>query len=247
MISAIVITKNEEKNIKDCIKSLKWCDEIIIIDDNSTDKTLELIEKDEKIKIFKKELNNDFAEQRNFGLDKAKGEWVLFIDADERVSWELENEIKTVINKNNYDGFYVKRIDFMWGMKLEYGETGDIKLLRLAKINKGRWKGKVHEKWDINGKIGYLSNPILHYPHQTIGEFLQKINFYTSIRAKELYEQNKNANFLSIILYTKIKFLQNYILKLGFRDGIRGFIIAVIMSLHSFLVRSKLWSIRDKK
>lgn len=247
-ISVVVLTKNEEKDIRECLQNLKWCDEIIVVDDNSQDKTLEIIKTqyNEKVIILERELNNDFYAQRNFGLDKTKGEWVLFIDADERVSWELENEIKNVISEDEYDGFYIKRTDFMWGKKLQYGEAGNIKLLRLAKKNKGKWEGKVHEKWNINGRIGYLNNPILHYPHKTISEFLKKINFYTSLRAMELYEQGKSVNLLTIILYTKIKFLQNYILRLGFKDGIRGFIVAIMMSFHSFLVRSKLWLLHTK-
>lgn len=250
-ISAVLLTKNEEKNIEECLKTLSWCDEMVIIDDNSEDRTVELAKKIGAT-FYIHSLNNDFSTQRNFGLSKAKNEWVLFVDADERITKDLQDEILLSISSQNLlkqkmRGFYIKRKDFMWGRELKHGETGNIKLLRLAKKNAGKWEEKVHEKWNIRGKIGELKNPILHYPHQLISEFLKEINFYTDLRAKELYERGEKANILSIILYPKVKFIVNYIFKRGFLDGIFGFIYAIMMSFHSFLVRSKLWLLWRKK
>lgn len=249
MISAIVLTKNEEKNIVDCLELLLWCDEIIVVDDNSEDRTVDLAKRI-GAKVFEHNLDNDFSRQRNYGLEKAKGDWVLFIDADERISEALASEISNIICQptdqisNKYDGYYIKRIDFMWGRKLKYGETGDIKLLRLARKNKGMWEGKVHEKWKVSGSIGELKNPILHYPHQTISEFLKEINFYTSLRAEEL--SKKEIYWVSIIFYPFGKFVLNYFIKRGFLDGIKGLIFAITMSFHSFLVRGKLWLLNRK-
>lgn len=242
-ISAIVLTKNEEGNIVDCLGSLVWCDEIIIIDDNSEDRTVELVEnlKNSKIKIFERHLNNDFAAQRNFAFRGARNEWVLFVDTDERVSEALASEIsKQILNKIN--GFYIRRRDFMWGEELKHGETGNIKLLRLAKKNAGIWVGKVHEKWKIKGEIGELKNPLLHYPHPTISEFLLEINFYSTIRSQELFDQKIKTSVWQIIIYPLGKFVVNYFLKLGFLDGIPGFLVGTLMSFHSFLVRAKLWN-----
>lgn len=135
----------------------------------------------------------------------------------------------------------------MWGKELRHGETGNIKLLRLAKKDTGRWEGKVHEEWKVKGEIGTLKNGIEHYPHKTIAEFLKEINYYTDLRSKELYEKRVKANFFSIIIYPKVKFFQNYILKLGILDGMEGLIFAILMSFHSFMVRGKLWLLWDKK
>lgn len=247
MITTVVLTKNEERNILNCLKSLKWCEEIIVIDDNSQDRTIELINslRNKKIYIFKNSLNDDFSRQRNFGLSKAKKEWVLFVDADERVSKSLKNEIIDLTTQSDrikqLNGYFIKRIDFMWGKELKYGETGDIKLLRLAKRDSGKWERKVHEKWKVKGATGELKNPMLHYPHQTISEFLRKINFYAELRSRELYEENTRVHYLSIISYPLGKFVMNYFIKGGFKDGVKGAIIAILMSLHSFLVRAKLW------
>ena len=244
-LSVIILAKNEEDNIVDCLESVSFADEILVIDDFSKDRTIEIIEslRNRKIKLVKNTLGSDFSSQRNFGLSKAQGDWALFIDADERVSEALTLEISNIKYQisNKYNGFYIKRRDFMWGRELKHGEVRGIKLLRLAEKGKGEWEGKVHEKWKIKGPIDELRNPLLHYPHQTISEFLREINFYTDIRAKELYMKGIHVYLSSIILYPAGKFLLNYIFKRGFLDGIPGLILAILMSFHSFLVRGKVW------
>ena len=248
MISAVVLTKNEEKNIGECLDRLSWCDELIVVDDNSIDSTVSIVRK-KGAKVIVNSLNNDFSKARNFGLEHAIGEWVLFIDADERVTSALWYEIMQHTNSpsNEYSGFFLKRTDFMWGKKLNYGETGNIKLLRLAKKGTGLWSGKVHESWDIKGKKAALSNSLLHYPHQTVKNFLKEINYYTDIRAKELYDKKVKVSWWSIILFPKVKFFINYFLKLGFKDKLPGLVFAIMMSFHSFLVRGKLWLLWQKE
>lgn len=241
MISAIILTKNEEKNIEDCLKTLSWCNEILVVDDHSTDKTVAIAKKYTQ-HVLSHHLEDNFSAQRNFALEKAKGDWILFVDADERVSETLAKEIQQKITSTTHiDGFYVKRDDYMWGKKLQYGETADVHLLRLAKKNAGKWKGIVHETWDIHGMKVMLQNPLEHYPHQTLSEFLEEINYYTTLRAAELYKKKTPVSWVSILLYTKGKFFQNYFLRLGILDGVRGILMAIIMSFHSFLVRGKLW------
>ena len=246
-LSVIILTKNEEKNIFDCLESVKDADEIIVIDDNSEDRTEDVINTfGKKVKTYKRSLSDDFSKQRNFGLSKAKNSWVLFIDADERVSDGLFAEILDEINKDNFDGYLIKRRDVLWDKKLQYGETGNMKLLRLARKNRGEWQGKVHEVWNVNGKIGELNNELIHCPHQTIREFLSEISLYSSIRARELHEKRIKVSALDVIFYPKGKFFLNYFVKLGFLDGLPGLIIALMMSFHSFLVRSKLWLLNNK-
>lgn len=244
MISAVILTKNEQDNIEKCLKSVRWCDEIVVIDDGSWDSTTEIAKK-YKAKVYSNFLNDNFSAQRNFGLSKAKYEWVLYVDSDEVISDALAFEISNAIeikdqNLRNYNGFYIKRTDFMWGRRLDHGE-GSIKLLRLGKKGSGIWKGMAHEVWRIALPIGVLANPILHFPHRNLEEFLKEINFYTDIRAKELKEKNIKAAFWSIFLYPFGKFAVNYVFRRGFMDGIHGLMFALVMSFHSFLVRGKLW------
>ena len=130
MISAIILTKNEEKNIVDCLKSLSFCDEIVVIDDNSTDETV-LLAKKHGAQVFVHELSGDFSQQRNFSLTKVTGDWVLFIDADERVSQDLQKEISRRTSlETAIEGYYVKRFDYLWGKLLSHGEIGTLRLLR---------------------------------------------------------------------------------------------------------------------
>lgn len=249
-ISVTVLTRNEEKNIEHCINSVIWANEIIVVDDYSQDSTRKIAQS-LGAKVFRRHLGDDFSAQRNFGLSKVNSEWVLFVDADERVSDALASEIENLKLKiseacsfgieNSHNGFYIKRIDFIWGSQLRHG---DIWHLRLAKKSAGLWISKVHEKWKVKGKVGNLRFPLYHYPHPTIHEFVEDLDFYTTLRAKELYDMRVKSSLLKIILFPKIKFLQNYLLNLGLLDGTAGFVHAVLMSFHSFLAWSKLWLMR---
>ncbi|MEK7521462.1 MAG: glycosyltransferase family 2 protein [Patescibacteria group bacterium] len=254
MLSAIVLTRNEEKNIRECLESVKWCDKIVLVDDYSEDKTVEIAKKF-GAKVYKRKLNDDFAKQRNFGLEKARGEWVLFVDADERVSPELAKEIQTEvqvgIHRTRSDsgrgtdttprGYLIKRTDFVWGRKLKHGEMGNTSFIRLAQKGSGEWKRRVHETWDIQGSVKTLKNPLPHYPHQTVNEFLSDINRYSTLHAQENSHEGKQSSVLKILLWPKLKFLSNWVLKGGFWDGTHGFVVAMMMSFHSFLSWGKLY------
>lgn len=247
MISAVILAKNTEKEINSCLKSLDWVDELIVIDDYSVDRTKEKA-KDAGARVFKRKLNDNFGEQRNFGLAKASHNWVFFLDADEVVSLELRDEIKKIFAVDNKPaGYKFKRQETLLNKKLKYGEAGANSFVRLANKKAGRWQGAVHEVWRIKGKTKTLKNPIIHNRKITITEFTDRINFYSSLRAGELYKRKVRTNGLLIILYPAAKFLQNYFLRLGFLDGKAGLIFALMMSFHSFLVRSKLYLLWKNK
>jgi len=241
-ISAVILTRNEEANIRACIESLAFCDEILVVDDNSTDQTVKIAQH-LGAKVFKRDLNGDFASQRNFGFKKAKSEWALFVDADERVPENLKEEIIQSISDRDSEeaGFFIKRSDYIWGKFLKYGETGGAKFLRLIRRGKGRWVRKVHEFLDVDGPTFDLSNSIIHYPHQTLREFIDSINTFSTIHAKENFKEGKKTLILRIVFWPPAKFISSYILKLGIFDGGQGFIMAAVMSFHSFLAWSKLW------
>lgn len=242
MISAVVLVKDQSEQLKKCLRSLSWCDEVVVIDDYSTDDSLDVAKK-MGARVFQRDLNNNFSEQRNFGMGKAKNQWVFFVDADEIVSSALAKEIHQHISQflSTANGFFVKRTDYLWGRRLGHGEVGDKKLLRIGKKGKGEWVGSVHEEWRIFGETGTFVNELSHYPHQSIREFLSEINRYSTIRAKELHEKNIKYPAISTLLYPSGKFLLNYVVKRGFQDGVPGMIVALMMSFHSFLVRGKLW------
>ncbi len=239
-ISTILLTHNDESIIARCLKSVAWCDEIIVIDDYSDDTTVAVARKHDA-QIFKKALHDDFAAQRNFGLNRAKSDWVLFIDSDEIVSPQLRDEIKRVIQQDEAVGYTMKRRDFLFGKWLKHGETVGVELLRLARKNVGSWKRPVHETWEVKGAVLTLQAPLLHYPHATIAEFLASINRYTTINARVFKDDGVTASWFEIFVYPAAKFINNFIFRAGFLDGTAGFIVAALMSFHSFLTRAKLY------
>jgi glycosyltransferase involved in cell wall biosynthesis len=241
MISAVVLTKNGKEKIKECLAGLKWCDEIVVIDDNSTDGT-EKIAKKEGARVFSHSLNDDFASQRNFALEKAQYDWIFFVDDDERVTAELAEEIQKKIKTTRAAGFSFKRIDNFLGYWLRYGEIGQVRLIRLARRGTGEWRRRVDEKWEVRGKTETLKNPLRHYPHPTLTQFLIKINERSTLNAQVFYEEGKRLT-LGEWLKPKLKFIDNYFFRLGFLDGVPGFVFGVLMSLHSFAVRVKLYLI----
>ncbi len=181
-----------------------------------------------KTSNLKRDLNGDYAAQRNYALEKAKGDWVFFIDTDESIEDDFDHI------PSGYEAFKFKRLDNFFGKTLHHGEAGNIKLVRLAKKDFGKWIGKVHEVWVGNGKVGTWPKPIIHTPHPTISEFIKEINAYTTIYAKD----NKNFSYFDLVK-PQGKFIYNYFFKLGFLDGLAGFVMAYMMSLHSLIARVK--------
>jgi glycosyltransferase involved in cell wall biosynthesis len=240
MITGVVLTKNEHENCARCLNSLKFCDRLLVIDDNSTDDTA-LIAKKYGAKVIYHPLADDFSTQRNFALAQVKTGWVLFIDADEQVPSKLVQELRAAITNTQKFGFFIPRLDFIWGKTLHHGDTGKVKLLRLGLADKGSWIGQVHETWNIPGPVGELHSPISHFPHPTISAFLTEINRYSSMRANELFKNGRKSSIIGILLLPIGKFLLLYLIKLGFLDGTAGFVHAMIMAFYTFMVQGKLY------
>lgn len=246
MISAVILTRNSAATLEAAASSVDWCDEIVLIDDESIDDTA-IIAKKHQARLFTHPLHGNFAAQRNFGLTQAKGDWVLFIDADEVVSPALVDEIKRAVKDNVRDGYYFKRLDTLWGHRLRHGETSQVRLIRLARKGAGKWVRPVHEVWQIHGYTAVLKHPLLHYPHPDVTQFLRDINEYSTANASYLYEQGVHAYWWHIVAYPVAKFFMNYLWRLGFLDGTPGMILALMMSFHSFLTRAKLWHLWQKR
>ena len=245
MLSVTILTKNSEKTLAPTLRSVAFCDEVIVIDDKSSDNTSDIAKK-MRASVYSRSVSDDFASQRNFGLSKAVNEWVLFVDSDEIVSPELAREIQEAVLRVDVNGFYLKRLDVLWEKKLQHGETDRVRLLRLGKKGKGVWVRPVHEVWNITGVVGTLQHPLQHYPHPNVAQFLSAINTYSTINARHLYKEQVTSNVGSIIVYPIAKFIQNYLFRKGFLDGMPGILVAMMMSFHSFLTRSKLWILHHK-
>lgn len=243
MLTVVIIAKNEEKNILRCLESLRFCTEVLVIDNNSSDKTVSLARKwGARVENFPD--TGDYSAIRNRGLELAGNNWVLFVDADEVVSEKLGREILRAITRQEYLGFLIRRQDYLWGRTLRHGDVGSYYLLRLGRKSVGVWTGKVHETWVIAGTIGRLSAPLDHYPHPTLETFLKSVNLFSTIRAQELFDHGSRSDIFQIILYPLGKFIYLWIYKLGILDGMAGLIHALTMSFYSFLVRGKLFLLK---
>ena len=246
-LSAIILTHNSEETLARALESISFSDEIIAIDDYSSDSSKEIAKKYGAV-VKERELEGDFAKQRNFGLEHAKGNWILFLDSDELISEALKAEILKVIaldenGKSHYSAYRFKRRDFFWGKELHYGETLSRRKngkIRLMKKNSGKWSGTVHEEFITTHPVSDFNGFIDHYSHESIATFLEKVNMYSSIRAKELKNSSVQFSTLKMIFYPLGKFIYTYVIKLGFLDGAAGFVYSFMMSFHAFLVRAKL-------
>lgn len=251
-ISAIILTRDNQDLIKDCLISLEdIADEIIIVDDGSEDKTLE-IAKVFTAKIYEID-NKDFSFRRNYGAEKAKGDWLLYIDADERIDEKLKKEIKEVVSSNKFSAYAIPRRNILLGKELKHGGWWPDYVLRLIKKESLiKWEGELHEQPKIKGEVGKLVNPLIHISHRSISEMVDKTNKWSEIEAKLLFKSNHPKmvwwRFFSVALR---EFWFRGIKKLGFLDGPIG-IIEIIYQMYSRMITyAKLWEMQviqeDKK
>jgi glycosyltransferase involved in cell wall biosynthesis len=238
-ISIVILAKNEQSNIRACIKSALWADEVILIDDYSVDETAKIARK-YGVKVFKRKLKSDFSAQRNFGLSNVNNMWAFFLDADEVICLKLRKEILDKIKNDKFKGYFVTRRTVWKGRELKHGEWGKHKLLRLGQKNAGKWRRSVHEYWDIKESVGELNSPLFHNKNN-IAEIINNIEAQSELHATENNKEGKRASLIKIVGMPAAKFVKNYILEMGFLDGIYGFLYALLMSLHSFLAWSELW------
>ncbi|MCX6730292.1 MAG: glycosyltransferase family 2 protein [Candidatus Roizmanbacteria bacterium] len=240
-ISAIIIAKNEEKKIAQAVRSLSFCSEILVVNDESSDETEKRAQEAGAQVVTKAKV--DFAEQRNWAMSQAKNEWVLFIDADEEVTNELQTEIAKLQSEDTVVAYSLPRRDFFWDTELKFGETQKARntgIIRLMKKGSGSWVGAVHEVFVPTGEVKKLSGYINHNSHESLSSFIQDVNEYSTIRANELEKQGKKFSLLELIFLPFVKFIYTYFILGGLFDGAAGFVYSFVMSFHSFLVRAKL-------
>lgn len=244
-LTAIILTKNEEEMIADCIDSLSFCDEIIIIDSCSTDRTADIAKK-MGAKIYQTE-DDDFSKRRELGLQKTRTSWLLYVDADERVNKELVNEIKnTISNKNNLDAYRLSRKNYYFG---NYEWPYIEKLERLFKKSALLgWQGKLHETPQIKGEIGDLNGFIIHYTHRDLSSMLQKTIEWSAVEAKLRYDSNHPPvvwwRFPRVMLTA---FYDSYIKQKGYKVGKVGLIESIYQMFSIFITYARLWEMQDKK
>lgn len=235
-LTIVILAKNEAQNLRELLPTLNFAKEIIIIDDDSIDATFEEA-RQHKVKILKHAVSDDFAAARNWALAQATNPWVIFLDADERLdSRAIESVKKICALPAKSKGYSIKREDYLWGKKVAFGEVGNVKLARLGPKTSQTWLGRVHEVWNFK-KIEVIHGSIIHYSHKSFLTSIKKINIYAKKVALSKFEQGIPWTWLEVLTYPMAKFFQNYIMRSGWRDGRRGLYYAMLMSIHSGLVR----------
>lgn len=243
-ISAIIIVKNGQDLIEDCLKSILFCDEIIVVDGGSEDQTVEIAKK-YKTEIYSHNLQ-DFSEIRNLGLEKAKGKWILYIDVDERVTLELGKNIKEVVKSDSVVAAYkVLRKNYYFGNnEWPYIE----KLERLFKKEKlNGWQGKLHESPVIEGKTGELTGFLLHYTHRDLTSMVNKTIEWSKIEAELRF--NSNHPKMSWWRFPRVMttaFLNSYVRQKGYKAGTAGLIESIYQSFSIFITYARLWEIQKR-
>lgn len=243
-LSVVISAYNEEKKITDCLESVKWADEIIFVDNSSTDKTVEIAKKYTS-KIFVRPNNLMLNINKNFGFTKAQGNWILSLDSDEQITAELSKEIRTKINNRDsiINGYYIPRKNIIFGKWIRYTGWYPDYQLRLFKKDFGKFEEQhVHEMIKLEGTSGQLTTPMIHYNYETIDQFLRKLTtIYTSNEAEQLIKKGYTFNYLDAMRFPMKEFLSRFFAREGYKDGLHGLVLSLFMAFYHFIVFTKIW------
>lgn len=247
MLSIVIITKDESGRIKACLESVKWADEIIIIDNGSTDDTLEIAKKyTDKIFLVEKK---DFASIRNLGVEKSKGDWIFFVDADERVLESLKEEVKDLIKNNNFSAYAISRKNIIFGNEVKYGPFWPDWVIRLLKREDfEEWTGQVHEQPKFKGKLGYTKSSLIHLTHRNLDQIVLKSLNWSKIDAKlrldSKHPRMSGWRFFRIFI-TEI--FNQGILRKGFLNGTIGTMDSILQAFSMYMSYVRLWEMQQPK
>ncbi len=236
-LSVVIITANDAGRIRPCLKAVGWADEVIVVDSGSQDGTVEACV------AFGAQLHHrafdTFDRQKNFGLALAKGDWILSLDADERVSPELRTEIQGVVSRDGVgcDGFLLHRQNYLCGRPIRHAWGRDA-LVRLVRRGHGCFRGAVHEQLTVDGRIGELAEPLLHFNSESLKEYGAKNLRHVALEAETGREKGAPCSILRAVLSPLHVFVFRYCWLRGFRDGWMGFVLSVLLAFFSFLIHA---------
>ena len=245
-LSVVIIARNEEANIGRCLESVKWADEIILIDNNSDDRTVE-IARQYNAQVYNHDWNG-YGPAKQAGLERASGKWILSIDADEVVSSELAAEINRIcVQNDNANGYYIPRLTSFLGRWIRHSQWYPDYVLRLFKRTKGRFTDSlVHESVEIDGVVKYLKNDLLHYSYPDLKTFFKKTARYSELGALEAHRKGHKAGSLTAFFHSGAAFYRHFIFRAGFLDGWEGFLIALLSANRVYKKYSILRSLDNK-
>jgi len=247
-LSVVIITYNEEENIRGCLESANWSDEIVVVDSFSTDRTVE-IAREFTPNVFQNRWTN-FSQQKNLALEKASNEWVLNVDADERVTPELKKEILRILNSGfiSANGYYIPLRNHYLGKWIRHCGWYPDYHLRLFRKGKGRFNERtVHESVIVEGKKGYLKSHLQHFSYKNLSDHLARIDKYAALTAQEMHGRGKRTTAFDLLFRPLARFIRMYLIKRGFLDGIYGLIVSLMGSFYVFIKYVKLWELSKRK
>ena len=244
-VTALVPTLNEASHIEECLKSLRWADELIVVDSHSEDDTVKIAETlADRVELHPFE---SFAKQKNRCLRLASNRWVLFVDADERVTPALRDEIKEVLSDPERDGYWIRRKNHFLGKHIRGAGWGRDRVLRLFDREKGDYPDRlVHEEVLLRGRAGALREPLLHYPYGDLEEYWEKFHRYAWLSAMELKNQGRRGSVSSILLRPPARFLRMYFMQMGFLDGVHGFLLSGLAAFQVYTKYARLWELTHR-
>ena len=244
-ISAVVICFNEEENIRECLASLAWVDDLVVVDSESSDRTAD-IAREFTERVVERPWPG-YVEQKNFAVDQAEHNWVLSVDADEVITPELRDEICALLSSGGElaMGYSFPRRTFYLGRWIRHGGWYPDSAIRLFQKSKGKFVGDdPHDRVEVDGVNGHLKSDLVHFNYKDISDQLATVDRFSSVAARVMHEKGKKPSLLKMIFKPPIKFLETYIWKLGILDGMAGFVIAAISSYYMFLKFAKLWELQ---
>jgi glycosyltransferase involved in cell wall biosynthesis len=245
-LTVTVITRNEAANIEGALESVKWADEIVVVDSHSTDDTAAIARRYTR-RIEVRDWPG-YSAQRNYAAEIASYDWILALDADERVPAELATEIQAILREGTSEGGYrMPRVSHYLGRWIRGTDWYPDYQLRLYDRRVGRWNGKrVHESVELlEGRPGTLRHDLQHYPYRDISDHVTSIDHYTTLAAEEWHFEGRRTNLLEMAVHPPAAFLRNYLLRGGIRDGMPGFLISVLNTHYVFLKLLKLWELQS--
>ncbi|HOL95772.1 MAG TPA: glycosyltransferase family 2 protein [bacterium] len=243
-ITALIPTLNEEHNLLGCLESVRWADEILVVDSFSTDRTVEIAQSF-GARVIQREYGSH-ASQRNWAIPQSSHPWVLLLDADEQCSPELHQEIRAILEKGpDYKLYKIHRWNYFLGHLQRHGDWGNDWVIRFFHRNSAIFEecGTFHGEIRITEPIGRLTNPIVHHPYVNVEEYFNKFNRYTTDAALHLLQQGKKFSTIDIVSRPLWRFIRSYFLRLGFLDGVAGFIVCALAGMYGFVKYAKLWAI----
>lgn len=243
-LSVVISAYNEEDTLGDCLASVGFADEVIVVNNESSDKTAQVAKKHNAI-VYTIKNNLMLNINKNFGFGKAKGKWILNLDADERVSPELKDEIQSVIDKEESEivGFWIPRKNIIFGKWVQSDMWWPDHQLRLFRNGKGKFPEKhVHEYIAIDGRAEKLQYPLIHQSYSSVSQFLQKMDrIYTENEVKVFLSSGKKVDWIDALRYPANDFLKTFFAQKGYRDGLHGFVLSMLQAFYSEVVFAKIW------